>query len=242
MTNGWRSTSTFENHDEIDKYLRNEFRAEHGAYLERRPTFRPEGARDERFWGPALSDGPYARDPSWPGSNYDLEEPLQRSADVSNPHSRRSREERYREFGPSRWRGSLDRERARPRPSERDHDGGRKLMAAAERFYENLYSDFAGQAHPEHRPRDLGHHRGRGPRNYVRSDERIREDVSDRLTDDRGIDASDFEITVSDREVTLSGTVSTRFEKRRAEDLAEAVSGVTHVQTNLRIRSTEPMK
>jgi hypothetical protein len=36
--------------------------------------------------------------------------------------------------------------------------------------------------------------------------------------------------------VTLSGTVSSRSEKRHAEDIAESVSGVTHVQNNLRIQ------
>jgi osmotically-inducible protein OsmY len=80
------------------------------------------------------------------------------------------------------------------------------------------------------------HHRGRGPKGYQRSDERIREDVNDRLTDDPHIDASDIDVTVSSREVTLSGTVKSRFEKRHAEDLAESVSGVSHVQNNLRVQ------
>ncbi|MFC4172280.1 BON domain-containing protein [Microvirga sp. GCM10011540] len=79
-------------------------------------------------------------------------------------------------------------------------------------------------------------HRGRGPRGYQRSDERIREDVNDRLTDDPHLDASEVEVSVSNREVTLTGTVNSRFEKRHAEDLAESVSGVTHVQNNLRIQ------
>jgi hypothetical protein len=35
-------------------------------------------------------------------------------------------------------------------------------------------------------------------------------------------------------EVTLTGTVESRYAKRLAEDLAESVSGVTHVQNNLR--------
>ncbi len=78
-------------------------------------------------------------------------------------------------------------------------------------------------------------HRGRGPKGYSRSDERIRDDVNDRLTDDPHIDASDVEVTVQNREVTLSGTVNSRFEKRHAEDIAESVSGVTHVQNNLRV-------
>jgi CBS domain-containing protein len=80
-----------------------------------------------------------------------------------------------------------------------------------------------------------GEHSGRGPRNYQRSDDRIREDVSERLTDDPMIDASEIEVTVQNREVTLSGTVRDRSERRRAEDLAESVSGVSHVQNNLRV-------
>jgi len=82
------------------------------------------------------------------------------------------------------------------------------------------------------------HHRGRGPRGYTRSDERIREDVNDRLTDDPYVDASDIEVSVSSCEVTLSGTVDDRRARRRAEDIAESVSGVSHVQNNLRVRQT----
>lgn len=81
-----------------------------------------------------------------------------------------------------------------------------------------------------------GEHRGRGPRGYKRSDERIKEDVNDRLTDDPYLDASDIEVEISNAEVTLSGTVKARLDKRRAEDLAESVSGVSHVQNNIRVR------
>jgi hypothetical protein len=61
--------------------------------------------------------------------------------------------------------------------------------------------------------------------------------VNDRLTDDPHIDASDVEVSVANREVTLSGFVSSRFAKRHAEDIAESVSGVAHVQNNIRVRS-----
>lgn len=77
--------------------------------------------------------------------------------------------------------------------------------------------------------------RGRGPKGYVRSDARILEDVCDRLSDDAWLDASDVEVTVEGSEVTLSGTVNSRDERRRAEDCADRVSGVTHVQNNLRV-------
>jgi hypothetical protein len=82
---------------------------------------------------------------------------------------------------------------------------------------------------------DNGPHRGKGPKNYTRSDDRIREDVSDRLSDDPYLDASEIVVDVKTGEVTLSGHVESRQAKRRSEDCAEAVSGVKHVQNNLRV-------
>lgn len=79
-------------------------------------------------------------------------------------------------------------------------------------------------------------HRGRGPRNYTRSDERIKEDINDRLTDDFYLDASDIDVEVNDGEVTLTGSVDSRFAKRRAEDIAEDVSGVSHMENRLRVK------
>jgi osmotically-inducible protein OsmY len=78
-------------------------------------------------------------------------------------------------------------------------------------------------------------HAGRGPRGYVRSDDRIREDVNDRLTDDWQLDASNIEVAVTDGEVTLSGTVGSRADKHHAEHLVEDLPGVRHVQNNLRV-------
>jgi len=76
--------------------------------------------------------------------------------------------------------------------------------------------------------------RGRGPKGYRRSDERIKEDVNDRLTDHAYLDASDIEVSVKDGEVTLSGKVLDRTDKRLAEDVVESISGVRNVQNNLR--------
>jgi osmotically-inducible protein OsmY len=78
-------------------------------------------------------------------------------------------------------------------------------------------------------------HRGRGPKGYIRSDNRIREDVCDRLTDDPHIDASEIDVRVTNGEVTLTGTVTDRTAKRHADDLAERIGGVRHVQNNLRV-------
>ena len=77
---------------------------------------------------------------------------------------------------------------------------------------------------------------GRGPKGYTRSDERIREDVCERLSENDEVDASDIEVKVNDRKVTLTGTVETRRMKHIAEDLAEAVSGVDDVDNRVTVR------
>jgi len=81
---------------------------------------------------------------------------------------------------------------------------------------------------------EQGRFSGRGPKGYQRSDDRIREDVCERLTQHPEIDAVDIEIQVKNGEVTLMGTVDRRDEKRLAEDVAESVSGVKDVHNQLR--------
>jgi osmotically-inducible protein OsmY len=70
---------------------------------------------------------------------------------------------------------------------------------------------------------------------YTRSDERILEDACDALTEDWRVDARKIQVSVSNGEVTLEGTVPGRLQKRRAEDCVEDLSGVRHVQNNLRV-------
>lgn len=78
-------------------------------------------------------------------------------------------------------------------------------------------------------------YRGRGPKNYKRSDDRIREDVNDRLSEGY-LDASDIEVEVQNTEVVLTGTVNSRADKRRAEAVAESVTGVSNVENRLRVK------
>lgn len=105
----------------------------------------------------------------------------------------------------------------------------RGVLARAEDEVASWFGDDAAQQRRE------VDHRGRGPKSYVRSDVRIEEDVNDRLTDDRDVDATEVSVGVKDREVTLDGTVDSRWAKRAAEDCADSVSGVVHVQNNLRV-------
>ena len=78
-------------------------------------------------------------------------------------------------------------------------------------------------------------YRGLGPKNYRRSDERIREEVCERLTEDDYVDATDIEVDVREGIVMLSGTVDDRLIKRRAEDVAESVRGVIDIQNQIRV-------
>jgi len=81
-----------------------------------------------------------------------------------------------------------------------------------------------------------GQYAGLGPRGYKRSDNRIEEDVNDRLTQHPWIDATDIEVSVQNGEVTLRGHVDTREAKRMAEDLAESVFGVKEVHNEIRLK------
>jgi osmotically-inducible protein OsmY len=78
-------------------------------------------------------------------------------------------------------------------------------------------------------------HRGKGPKNFTRSDDRIKERVSEALQDDDEIDASEIEIEVRSGEVVLKGTVEDRRMKRIAEECAERVPGVSDVQNQLKV-------
>lgn len=112
----------------------------------------------------------------------------------------------------------------------RDHDDDRGFF---ERAGDEVASWFGDEEAARRREQD---HRGHGPANYKRSDERILEDACDRLTDDWGVDASNIQVTVQGGEVTLDGTVADRRQKRRAEDVVHDLSGVSHVQNNLRVQ------
>ena len=79
-----------------------------------------------------------------------------------------------------------------------------------------------------------GPHVGRGPNGYRRSDERILEDVCERLMQHGRIDARNLDVIVSNGEVTLRGTVPSRDMKRAAEDVAESVFGVADVRNEIK--------
>lgn len=78
---------------------------------------------------------------------------------------------------------------------------------------------------------------GKGPKGYMRSDERIQEDVCDALYRHPRIDASEIEVEVKNGVVTLRGTVEDRQTKRLAEDAAEECTGVSNVSNQIFVSS-----
>lgn len=78
-------------------------------------------------------------------------------------------------------------------------------------------------------------HRGRGPKGYRRSDDRIKEDVCEALTQHPHVDAHEVEVDVVNAEVTLRGTVEDRRMKREAEACVENCYGVKEVHNQIRL-------
>ncbi|HMI94074.1 MAG TPA: BON domain-containing protein [Polyangiales bacterium] len=80
---------------------------------------------------------------------------------------------------------------------------------------------------------------GNAPKGYKRSDDRIREDVCDRLSERWDVESGAIEVSVSNGEVTLSGSVPERGMKFRAESISDGVSGVSEVHNQLRVAAQQ---
>ncbi len=103
-------------------------------------------------------------------------------------------------------------------------------------FYgEPRYAERDRTYNPNNENWQPGPYTGVGPRNYLRSDARIQDDLNDRLWLDGNLDARDIDVTVSNGVVTLSGYVESREAKRRAQDIAWGVPGVWDVNNQLKV-------
>jgi osmotically-inducible protein OsmY len=111
-------------------------------------------------------------------------------------------------------------------------------------FGQDYLEQFAEQRYGRHPEFGYGYEsnpqsttfRGRGPKGYERSDDRLREIICERLTDDPRIDASEVHIEVKDKIVKLTGTVSDRRSKYEIEDVVERCGGVKDIDNQVRVR------
>lgn len=122
----------------------------------------------------------------------------------------------------------------RRRPYDPNYDFGQRQTygRSSEYSWRDQEAEYSsGQRHSQY---EQGPHFGKGPRGYRRSDQRIEEDINERLTQHPFIDATNIEVRVQSGEVVLSGTVDDRDAKRIAEDIVDSVSGVKEVQNQIR--------
>jgi hypothetical protein len=75
------------------------------------------------------------------------------------------------------------------------------------------------------------------PKGYTRSDDRLKEVICEKLTDDPMIDASEINVEVTSQIVKLTGTVDDRSTKYDVEELIERCGGVKDIDNQLRVRS-----
>lgn len=103
-----------------------------------------------------------------------------------------------------------------------------------ERRGEEMYREHEWQRSKEP-PHLLERVFARGPKGYTRSDERIKEDVSEQLWRADHIDSSEVSVTVGDGVVALSGTVPERWMRLELESIADNCMGVQDIDNNIRV-------
>ena len=84
-----------------------------------------------------------------------------------------------------------------------------------------------------------GRYARQGPKGYSRGDDRIREDVCERLYHADDVDVSDVSVEVSGGTVKLEGTVPERWMKYRIEDICDRAAGVADIENRVRLVRTE---
>lgn len=117
-------------------------------------------------------------------------------------------------------------------------------------FHDHLksseYVDENGMRHPSewsNDPRSESstekHFRGKGPKNYQRSDRRIYEELGEELRHNPTIDASEIEFSVRDRHIYVRGFVKSKTEKWLVEDILESLHGIEGITNELKLRREE---
>jgi osmotically-inducible protein OsmY len=115
-------------------------------------------------------------------------------------------------------------------------DGGTNFTGGFDQRSRSRYpGSLAEDPFDSSQPREQPRRYRTGPKGYTRSDERILEDISERLMMADSIDSSEVTIAVKDGKVTLEGTVPTRSMKHSIEDLADYTAGVQDVDNRIRV-------
>jgi hypothetical protein len=166
-----------------------------------------------------------------------------------------------REFGPQRMRGDYGRQEWQDR--DRDFDRQQRMRGRQDWGERDFDRDYEGgrmrgdwdrqgfrygqedEYYGTEEPFDWsytevwmieGPYMGVGPQGYQRSDDRIFEEICERLTQHGRIDARDIKVEIRNGEVTLQGTVDNRHTKRMVEDVVDTVTGVHDIHNRLKVK------
>jgi hypothetical protein len=176
---------------------------------------------------------PFEDEERWPRHEYEERDEFgRREYDESRDDDRRARAR----FQDEPFRPDQDSDDRFERYGDLGYDEGRFAPHRESGYgYTGYAAVYGGTPAANRGIRQLGRFAGRGPKGYQRSDERVREDVCDRLMADPEIDAVELSVSVANGEVTLEGSVPERSMKRAAEDCVESISGVRQVHNRLRV-------
>lgn len=167
----------------------------------------------------------------------------EQAASVRNDAARDTGPQFREPSGAEAWRALAHRDRAQ-REDEPGYggagyfgssDSGGQSFNGAQRLYPGDPGYRAHPTRPEASPRIGAAYPG-GPRGYERPDDRIRDDLCERLTMHDGIDVSEVSVDVAAGVVSLSGTVEDRYQKRLIEEVADTVFGVRDVENHVRVQ------
>ncbi|MET0378323.1 MAG: BON domain-containing protein [Spongiibacteraceae bacterium] len=196
--------------------------------------------RENRIYRQNEGNQDYRRNQDYRSSQQDYQN-FQRDYDLSG-----TSDNDWEQWG--QWRGTQGGGGERPFPFQRnqypDQEGYYPPQGANARWENNPSQNPSRRNNPGYSNTQWGggnnssaggNFRGRAPKGYERSDERIREDLCERLTLDPQVDASEITVTVKSGVITLEGSISDRGQKYRAEDLADNISGVKDVQNRLNV-------
>lgn len=172
-----------------------------------------------------ISDADRLDAPSWPDEGGGNAGRRQASARWMDEGGRFPESERPGRGGrPSGW------------PGDDWSAGGQRQSHGRDEAYER----FSGAPQRVHWGQGSGSGSGPGrrvsPKGYQRSDERIREDLCERLAHDDRLEVQDVEVQVSEGVVTLTGAVRDRRQKYCIEDIADDIFGVREVHNQIRVQ------
>jgi hypothetical protein len=161
-------------------------------------------------------------DPQRRGWEYNENESINERGEYSPTRGVHGYESRDNEF-----------DRRRPYDTAYAFDQDQRYSDQNQHWREDRYDYTSGQRHSQY---EQGPYFGKGPKNYRRSDQRIEEDINERLTQHPFIDATHIEVRVQNGNVQLSGTVDDRNARRIAEDIVDSVSGVKELENQIRFK------